>query len=253
MKIAALQHDVVWEDVEANLAALTPQVAAAVGAGAQLILLTEMFATGFSMNTAKTAQPRGGPAETFLREQARTHGVWLAGSVAEMAADDDRLASNTLILVGPDGATHRYRKIHPFSYSGEDQYFAAGDTHVTVDVEGIRVTLFVCYDLRFADEFWATAAETDLYVVVANWPKARREHWRTLLRARAIENQAYVAGVNRVGSGGRLDYVGDSMIIDPMGEILVSAAGGATMLLADIDADLVRETRAALPFMADRR
>ena len=115
------------------------------------------------------------------------------------------------------------------------------------------MSLFVCYDLRFADEFWGVADQTDLYVVPANWPAARRHHWRSLLVARAIENQAYVVGVNRVGHGGKLDYAGDSAIIDPMGEVLATAAGIETVLVADVDPAMVTATRAQYPFMADRR
>jgi omega-amidase len=115
------------------------------------------------------------------------------------------------------------------------------------------VTPFVCYDLRFADEFWAMAEHTDCYVVVANWPSSRRAHWQALLVARAIENQAYVIGVNRVGEGGGLHYSGDSRIIDPLGEILAAGAGGETILLADVDPVVVAETRKRFPFLADRR
>jgi predicted amidohydrolase len=162
------------------------------------------------------------------------------------------------VLAAPDGTVHRYAKIHPFTYAGEHERYAAGDRHVTVDVEGVRVSLFVCYDLRFAEEFWALARTTDCYLVVANWPESRREHWRVLLRARAIENQAYVVGVNRVGTGGKLEYVGDSRIIGPMGKVLADAppvAGKASeaILAADIDPARVTETRESFPFLADRR
>jgi predicted amidohydrolase len=252
MRVAAIQHDIVWEDPKANFEALAPRVAGAAAAGARLVVLTEMFATGFSMNVAATAEPVGGPATSFLIEQAQRHDVWLAGSVAERNEDANR-PFNTLVLAAPDGAVHRYRKIHPFTHAREHEHFAAGDRHVTVEVDGMRVTLFVCYDLRFADEFWATGAATDAYVVPANWPETRRVHWRTLLRARAIENQAYVVGVNRVGSGGRLYYAGDSMIVDPMGEILASAAGREATLLCEIDAATVTATRDRFRFLQDRR
>jgi predicted amidohydrolase len=124
---------------------------------------------------------------------------------------------------------------------------------VTVDVDGVRVSLFVCYDLRFADEFWTLAPETDLYVVVANWPAARRRHWQALLVARAIENQAYVAAANRIGTGADIDYAGDSCIVDPMGEVLVGAAGTETVLTALVDPAVVAETRRRFPFLSDRR
>ena len=252
MRVAAIQHDIAWEDPKANFAALAPRIAGAAGAGARLIVLTEMYATGFSMNTDVTAEPVGGPATSFLVEQAQHHDAWVAGSVAERVDAAER-PYNTLVLAAPNGAVHRYRKIHPFTHSGEHEHFRAGRDHVTVDVEGLRVTLFVCYDLRFADEFWATADGTDVYVVPANWPDTRRVHWRTLLRARAIENQAYVVGVNRVGSGGRLAYVGDSMIVDPMGEVLASAAGAEAMLLCEVDAATVATTRDRFRFLQDRR
>jgi predicted amidohydrolase len=148
---------------------------------------------------------------------------------------------------------HRYRKIHPFSHADEERYVRAGTEFVTVEVDGVRVSLFVCYDLRFADEFWALAERTDAYLVVANWPAKRRLHWSTLLRARAIENQAYVVGVNRVGSGGGLDYSGDSAVIDPLGEVLASGAGGETVLFADIDPAHVAGTRGHFRFLQDRR
>ena len=113
----------------------------------------------------------------------------------------DGLPSNTLLLAGPQGQLHRYRKLHPFSFAGEHEHYAAGTELLQVELLGLRCSFFICYDLRFANEFWSLAENTDLYVVVANWPARRREHWTSLLRARAIENQAYVAGVNRVGPG----------------------------------------------------
>jgi predicted amidohydrolase len=123
-----------------------------------------------------------------------------------------------------------------------------------VAVRDVRVSPFVCYDLRFADEFWAVAPRTDCYLVVANWPASRRHHWRSLLVARAIENQAYVVGVNRVGvDGNGLAYAGDSMIVDPLGEVLASASEIETIVMADIDPAVVADVRARFPFLADRR
>jgi predicted amidohydrolase len=252
LRVAAVQHDIVWEDPGANFASLAPWVAAAAGAGADLVVLTEMYSTGFSMRTERTAEAPGGPSTQFLVEQADKHGVYLAGSVPERP-EGARRPFNTLVVAGPDGFVGRYRKIHPFTYGGEDEHFEAGDEYVTIDVAGVRTTLFVCYDLRFSDEFWATARSTDCYLVPANWPSARRAHWTALLRARAIENQAYVVGCNRVGTGGGLTYAGDSRIIDPTGEVLAGAAGGEALLVTDIDPRVVAETRAQFPFMQDRR
>jgi predicted amidohydrolase len=251
VKVAAIQHDIVWEDREATLERLAPQVGVAAAAGARLVVLTEMFAVGFTMDTDRVSEPPGGPTTAWLVGQATAHGLWICGSLPERAPGAER-PFNQLVLASPAGAVHRYAKIHPFSYSGEEKHFAPGGDLVTVDVEGVRTTLFVCYDLRFADSFWATARGTDLYVVPANWPESRRHHWRSLLVARAIENQAYVVGVNRVGRGGRLEYAGDSCIVDPSGEVLTAAAGIETVLVADVDPAVVAATRGRFPFLDDR-
>jgi omega-amidase len=253
VKVAAIQHDIVWEDRDANFAHLDGLIADATRDDARLVVLTEMFSTGFSMATDRIAEPFDGPSARFLTAQATSRGVWVCGSAPEVRPGDD-LPSNTLILAAPDGSTTRYRKIHPFTYGGEHERYAAGSQRVIVDVEGVRCSLFVCYDLRFADEFWALAPDTDCYVVVANWPAPRRDHWRTLVRARAIENQAYVVAVNRVGRGGRLDYAGDSAVIGPFGEVEAEADGPVeTTLLAEVDPTRVSATRAKYPFLPDRR
>jgi predicted amidohydrolase len=253
VKVAAVQHDIVWEDPPANFARLEPMIAGAAANDARLVVLTEMYATGFSMDTERIAEPFDGPSAKFLQEQAASHAVWVCGSVPERQPGDAR-PSNCLVLAGPDGTVHRYRKIHPFSYSGEHERYDAGNQFATVEIEGVRLSLFVCYDLRFADEFWALAGDTDCYVIPANWPEQRRAHWRMLLRARAIENLAYVVGANRVGSGGGVNYVGDSAIIGPFGEELADGEGaGETVLYADVEPDTVRKTRERYPFLVDRR
>jgi predicted amidohydrolase len=252
MRFAAVQHDIVWEDREANFARLAPLIAGAVGAGAEFVLLTETFSTGFSM-TPGIGEPEDGPSSQFLLDRAAEHGVWIAGSCPEIAADGE-LPYNSLVLAGPDGTVHRYRKLHPFTHAGEHERFRAGEKPVTVQIGGLRVTPFICYDLRFADVFWRAAPETDVYLVPANWPSPRRHHWQTLLQARAIENQAYVVGCNRVGTAGDgTEHVGDSRIVSPMGELLATAAGIETILLADVDAAEVIATRDRLRFLPDRR
>ena len=254
MMVAAIQHDIVWEDGPATQARLEPLIAQAAAGGARLIVVSEMYATGFSMQQDRVAEQPGGPNERFLIEQAQRHGAWLIGSIAQWAGPaGDPLAANVAILAGPAGEVYRYDKIHPFSYAGEHEHYRAGKDFLTVDIGGLRVSVFICYDLRFADEFWALAPDTDLYVVPANWPQPRAEHWRTLLRARAIENQAFVLGCNRVGEADRLIYQGDSAIIDPMGRTLAGAAHSETVLMVDVDPARVREVRERFPFLADRR
>jgi predicted amidohydrolase len=252
MRIAAVQHDIVWEDRDANFERLAPQVGRAVGAGAELVLLTETFSTGFSM-TPGIGEPEDGPSARFLAGQAAEHGVWVGGTCPEIA-DGQGLPYNSFVLAGSDGTTHRYRKLHPFTHAGEHERFRAGEKPVTVEVGGLRITPFICYDLRFADVFWRAAPETDVYLVPANWPSPRRQHWQTLLQARAIENQAYVVGCNRVGTAGDgTEHAGDSRIVSPMGELLATAAGIETVVLADVDAAEVAATRDRLRFLPDRR
>ncbi|EDM76081.1 carbon-nitrogen hydrolase family protein [Plesiocystis pacifica SIR-1] len=260
MKLAALQTDIAWEDPQANFERLRPQIAGAAASGARMVVLPEMYACGFSMDTQAIAEPFEGPSVGFLREQARAHGLWMAASVPVLAPTEVGSASspgakpsNTFVLAGPAGEVHRYAKRHPFTFAKEHEHYAAGEDTLTVTIEGVRVSAFICYDLRFADEFWRLAHDTDLYVVVANWPQKRRMHWQTLLRARAIENQAWVVGVNRVGEGSGLAYSGDSMIIDPWGEVVAAASRDATTLLAEISAARVADARRKFPVLEDRR
>jgi predicted amidohydrolase len=250
MRIALVQTDIAWEDVEENHRRAARLLGEAAAGGARLAILPEMFSTGFSMEAQRVAQPPGGPSESFLREQATSRNLWILASIPESGEPSPR---NMALLVSPEGVVTRYAKIHPFSFAGEHLKYTAGERVVTADVEGVRVTPFVCYDLRFPEPFRLAAAETDLFAVVANWPEERREHWRLLLRARAVENQAYVAGVNRVGDGGRLHYAGDSAFISPSGETLAEGDDQARLLLCDVDAKRVAETRERFPFLEDRR
>ena len=251
MRVTGIQHDIVWEDGPATCAQLAPAVAEAAEGGADLVVLTEMFATGFSMDPGRIAEDPGGPVEQFLCEQAEANRVAVAGSIAQWGPDGR--AQNVLVLADPSGVRARYAKIHPFSYGGEDRHYAPGEEVVTVEIGGARVTPFVCYDLRFATEFWDAAEQTDCYLVVANWPRERTAHWSALLAARAIENQAYVVGVNRVGTGGGLDYAGGSEILDPWGVTLDHLADRPGVVSATVDPAEVSRIRSRYPFLQDRR
>lgn len=252
MKVAVIQYNTVWADRDANFSLLTPLIAKATDNNAQLIVLPEMFSTGFVVDRDDIGEPLGGPSSQFLSRVAKEHNVTICGSCPEVQDGDPR-PFNSLVVAHPNGTFDRYLKIHPFTYGGEDKHFRAGDSFVTITVNGIRVSLFVCYDLRFANEFWELAEKTDAYVVPANWPESRREHWLALLTSRAIENQAYVIGCNRIGSGGGLNYVGDSRVIDPLGRLIADAESHETIIYADIDADTVTTVRNKFPFLQDRR
>jgi predicted amidohydrolase len=254
LRVAAVQHDIRWEDRDATLALLEGPVEAAAAMGARLVVLTEMFAVGFTADTEKVAEPPDGPTTQWLGAHAAALDLWICGSVPVTTGGKP---ANRLVLAGPEGQRVTYDKIHPFTYAGEHTRFSSGAKAVSTAIDGVRTNLSVCYDLRFADQYWGVAPTTDLYVVVANWPATRRHHWRSLLVARAIENQAYVVGVNRVGTGGPRpgdgeSYVGDSCIVDPLGEVLVQAAGVETIVSADVDPEVVSATRAKFPFLADR-
>ncbi|MEM7142236.1 MAG: nitrilase-related carbon-nitrogen hydrolase [Actinomycetota bacterium] len=251
LRIAGIQHDIVWEQPDTNFAALTPMIEAAVDDGADMVVVTEMWSTGFSMKSTEIAERPHGPTATFMKAIAERTGAWIVGSFPEWTESYDK-PTNRLLMAGPDGEDHRYSKIHPFTYAKEDEHYAAGRDRLTVDVNGVRITPLVCYDLRFTDLFWDEAATTDCYLVPANWPESRRLHRSTLLRARAIENQAYVVGVNRVGSAGRLAYSGDSCIVDPLGELVEAPPYETATMAATVDVASVAEVRADFPFMQDR-
>jgi predicted amidohydrolase len=242
--------DLAWEDFAENHRRARRLLDEARAEGARLAILPEMFSTGFSMRPGKIAQKPGGPSETFLRDAARELGMWIIASIPEAGEPRPR---NVALVVSPEGSVTRYAKIHPFSFGGEHLHYVGGERVVTVPIDGVRVTPFVCYDLRFPEPFRVAAAETDLFVVVANWPDQRREHWKTLLRARAIENQAFVAAVNRVGDGDGLHYAGDSAAVEPLGETLAEGDDQERVLIADVDPERVAKLRARFPALEDRR
>lgn len=217
MKVTLLQTDIRWKDPAANrrraeeLIGIAPQ--------ADLIVLPEMFTTGFCTDPAGAAEPADGETLTWMRSVASARNAAVAGSVA--ISQDDRYY-NRFYFVKPDGSYADYDKRHLFSFAGEDQRYTAGQERVVVEHAGFRILLQVCYDLRFP-VFSRNRGDYDLILYVANWPSVRISAWNTLLRARAIENQCYVAGVNRTGDDPALNYNGSSALIDFLGETVVAA------------------------------
>jgi len=250
LRLSLVQMDLAWEDPAENHRRAERHLREAASRGAKLALLPEMFSTGFSMEPDRIAQPPGGLSEQFLVEQAAALGLTILASVPQKG---DARPRNVALLVSPQGAVTRYAKIHPFSFAGEHLHYEAGDRVVTAEVEGVRVTPLVCYDLRFPEPFRVAARDTDLFCVVANWPEPRREHWRTLLRARAIENQSFVAGVNRTGDGGGAHYVGDSVVVGPLGDTLVEGGADEAVLVCDVDTSFVARLRGRFPALEDIR
>lgn len=254
--VAGVQADLVWQDRAANHAMARAEVARAAAAGARLVVLPEMFASGFSMDTAIVAEPADGPTATMLAEVAAANDVWVAGTFA--CAQPVGLPTNRMVVAGPAGEQTVYDKIHPFTHGGEADHYVGGATPTVMDVDGVRVGLVICYDLRFANLFWQLGPAVDLFIVPANWPCTRSAHWRSLLVVRAIENQAWVLGVNRVGvgrrtDGGDLDYCGDTVLVDPMGATVAAAAQRANLVMGTVDTDDVTRVRDRFRFLPDRR
>ncbi len=251
MRVAAVQLDIVWEDAPANFRRAEARIQEAAAAGAALVVLPELFACGFTMHSARVAEAPGGPTETFLADVARGLGIHVLAGVPLRL--DDGLPRNCAVLVAPDGEVRRAGKLHAFSFAGESEHYATGDEVHTWSVGGLRITPLVCYDLRFVEPFRLVADETDAFVVIANWPERRRAHWQTLLRARAIETQAYVVGVNRCGDGDGLHYAGDSAIVSPWGETQAGGAEVEAVYVAEVNPAVVASARASFPALADRK
>ncbi|MSP71077.1 MAG: carbon-nitrogen family hydrolase [Myxococcales bacterium] len=251
LTVCGLQLDLVWEDPALNFERAERLIESARRTHeARLIVLPEMFATGFSMR-ASAIVDHAEKTSRFLSECAVRHGCWVLGGLACAGIEKPR---NTAVLYDPEGHERlRYEKIHPFSLAHEDEHFEGGLRLPVVTVEGVRLCVLICYDLRFPEPFRLRADEVDLFIVIANWPEARRAAWSTLLAARAIENQAYVLGVNRVGEGNGLRYTGDSALHGPLGEVLESASLVEALVAGEIDPQRVEDVRAKFGFLGDRR
>lgn len=258
MQVACCQFDIAWEDKPANYRRVTELVRAARLERGTLLLLPEMFATGFSMNAAAIAEAPDGPTVRFLAELASANQVYVIGGVAIAEESRGGRPANEAVAVDPSGGVvRRYAKVYPFSPGTEDRHYAAGADPVDFEWSGCRVAPTVCYDLRFPELFRRamdrSGRSVELLTVIANWPVARIEQWTALLRARAIENQAFVAACNRVGKDPTLVYNGHSQIIDPSGKMLADAGEEETVIRAELDLAGLREYRRKLPFLADMR
>jgi omega-amidase len=250
MNIVCCQTDIIWEDAAANHAHVDALLSANTPPPGSLIALPEMFATGFSMNVDCVAESHDGPTHRFLASTARKYQSYVVGGV--VTKGEDGRAKNESVLFSPEGVElGRYHKIRPFAF-GEKQTYAAGEKTVEWKIDDWRIAPFICYDLRFPEIFRTSAMRgTDLYVVIANWPVARIHHWVTLLQARAIENQAYVVGINRVGDDPKFHHTGRSLVVGPGGDILLDCGEREGIHSTDIDLTALQEYREKLPFLGD--
>ena len=248
LHITLIQSDIVWEDRAANLQHLG-QVIAGIQGPKHIVVLPEMFSTGFSMAPEKLAETMDGTTVQWMAEMAVQHRCILTGSAI---IEEDGKYYNRMLWVQPDGNIAHYDKRHLFAYGGEDQQYTAGEKRLIVSVNGWRINLLVCYDLRFPVWSRNKNAAYDVLLYVANWPQARSLAWKTLLQARAIENMSYVVGVNRVGTDGKgLIYSGDSSVFGPLGEQLWQQSGTTSIHTITLDKQTLEDTRAKLPFLKD--
>jgi omega-amidase len=254
LTLSIVQTNLHWEDPEANRKMLEQKINLLAGK-TEIVLLPEMFSTGFSMRPEVLAETMDGPTIRWMRDLASGLGLILAGS---LIIEEGGKWFNRLIWMLPTGSFGFYDKRHLFAFGGEDKKFVAGENRLIASVKGWKINLQVCYDLRFP--VWSRQGhppdeggpEYDLLLYVANWPERRSLAWKSLLQARAIENQCYVVGVNRVGEdGGHILYSGDSRIIDPSGEILYEKAHDEDLFTCTLDKSELDDWRSAYPFLRD--
>jgi omega-amidase len=258
MKVALIQFQIQLADPEANRAIVASRVAEAAAVGVNLVLLPELWSTGYCLSRLKDglAEPPGGETERFLGALAREHGLFLASSIAVQEGEG---VFNRHLLFSPEGALlAQYDKVHLVPMLDEPTWLAAGEKLVIAPLAGaegpIVAGLGVCYDLRFP-EFWRAMAVSGAGIMLlpAEWPSPRAAHWRALAIARAIENGAFVLACNSCGSDGTNAFCGDSLVVSPWGDVVAEAGAGEEILYAELDLSLVEAARTRVPVLRDRR
>lgn len=252
LTITTIQSNLIWEGKSANLRMLEQKIAGIEGK-TEIVVLPEMFSTGFSMKPELFAERMDGETLLWMERVSRENSVILTGSVI---IEEDGNYFNRLIWMLPNGQFGQYDKRHLFAYGEEDKHYKPGNKRLIASVKGWKINLQVCYDLRFP--VWArqqikeTAAEYEVLIYVANWPERRSHAWKTLLCARAIENQSYVVGVNRVGSdGNNIYHSGNSLIIDPLGQVLYHMADEEDVFTITLQKEMLEDVRLKFPFWKD--
>lgn len=262
LKITLVQTNLYWEDKTANLAMLQQKIEHIAG-GPQVVVLPEMFSTGFSMNARTLAETMDGPTVAWMKTMAASKKIILTGSLIIKDTDEkgNEAFYNRLVWMLPNGQCGIYNKRHLFTLAGENEPYTAGDKRLIASVNDWKINLQICYDLRFP--VWSRQsipgergpggeAEYDVLIYVANWPDKRSHAWKTLLQARAIENQCYVVGVNRVGTDANGFYhSGDSMVVDPLGEVLYHKKDEEAVFSVMLDKAHLNNIREKLPFGED--
>ena len=250
VRLCLSQMDICWEDKGKNLLAAEKMMRSAASDGADLIVFPELSLTGFTMDRTLAEAP-GGFTESAFRELSAKHGI---AACFGFACRTGEVITNRCCAVSGGETIAVYDKIHPFSYGGECAVYSAGSTLAKFELSGEVIGLTICYDLRFPEIYQALSEECSLIVNIASWPDKRSEHWKTLLKARAIETQSYIAGCDRCGSGGGLDYSGDSAVYSPEGKPISQAEPYKEQLIfAQIDHSECGRVRNGFPVKNDRR
>lgn len=250
LTVALGEYDTGWHDPKASIAAASRLITRVAEVGADVVVLPELATTG-ATTEGERAVSIDSPDMKALRAIAKSHQMWVIAGIALKEARG-ACAVNAAVAIDPDGeiaGIHRKRRL--FALGGEDREFTAGTESTIVDINGVKLGLFICYELRFAELFGPIASDVDGMVVVANWPANRQEHWDALLRARAIENQCFMIGVNRTGFADGLSYIGGSTVFDPWGDRL-SPMPVHTIRIATVDAERTRKLRREYPFLRDK-
>ncbi len=246
MKVTIIQQNIVWKDVPANLKQMEQLISKADAA--DIYLFPEMCSTGFCMQPHEVAEEVNGPTVQAFKKWAKQYNAAIAGSV--MTRESDTIYRNRMYFVTPDGEVRHYDKCHLFEYSGEDRIYTPGEKKVVWEWRGVRIRPVICYDIRFPI-FLRNTGDYDLLLVCANFPDSRLLAWDTLIRARAIENQCYVAASNRVGSDEYGTYAGHSVILNPYGQDIARCrARCSTTATAELQWDMIEKLRAAYPLIA---
>ena len=252
LTITGVQSSLHWEDAAANLNMFEEKIKNIVGK-TEIVILPEMFSTGFSMKPEVLAETMNGETLKWMKRVAAEKKIILTGSVI---IEEEEKYFNRLIWMLPDGQFGFYDKRHLFAYAGEDESYTPGTKRLITSVNGWKINLLICYDLRFPvwsrQQLQEEGPEFDLIIYVANWPEKRIHAWKTLLQARAIENQCFVAGLNRTGKDGNdIYYSGESMVVNPMGEVLYTKAQDEDVFTITLEKEKLEEIRTRLPFWKD--
>jgi len=252
LKVTLMQAHQEWEDKKANLAHFD-EMLDQIKAPTDIVLFPEMFHTGFSMNPEKLAESMDGEAVTWIKSKAKTHNCGIGASVI---IKEDEKYFNRFTFAFPDGTIAHYDKRKLFGLAEEDKHYTPGKENTIIEYKGWKILLQVCYDLRFPEvcrnKVVNSNYDYDIMINVANWPEKRKNHWKSLLQARAIENQAYVVAVNRVGEGNKLNYSGDSCIISPLGDIEQHEAYDEIIINDELEYETLSEVRKKMPFLKDQ-